>query len=314
MPLEPPSPLESRRLERRRPLSKRNPAARPRADSLGFGASPLNGRRLLLLLASPVPPGGRRRRSAVRPCLSEAARMTKYMRNKRSYSRQFRSSLHQKRCSNSVFKKIASQELAFAATEKCAWTDATCPVCMEYPHNAVLLLCSSHGSGCRPYICASDFQHSNCLDQLVESCRKDSSEDPDAIELACPLCRGEVKGYTLVEPARKQLNHMRRSCMQDGCSYMGTYRELCKHVKKKHRSANPRAVDPLHAYRWKRLIFRSSLQDMVCSTTSSLVRRLLSVMLQFEELMASTWQDGGDYHGTTNDDSLQSANAESIDP
>ncbi|PUZ70948.1 hypothetical protein GQ55_2G276000 [Panicum hallii var. hallii] len=240
--------------------------------------------------------------------------MTKYMRNKRSSSRQLRSSHNQKPSSHCIFKRVASQELAFTTTEKCAWAEATCPVCMEFPHNAVLLLCSSHDNGCRPYVCASNIELSNCLDQLVESCRKESSEDPDAIELACPLCRGEVKGYTLVEPARKKLNHKRRSCMQDGCSYMGTYRELCEHVKKKHPSANPRAVDPLHAFRWKRLLFQSSLQDMICSTTSPLLRRLFSAMLQLDELMASYWGEGGDRRGATSDSSLRSASAESTYP
>ncbi|KAK8459895.1 hypothetical protein SEVIR_2G236100v4 [Setaria viridis] len=240
--------------------------------------------------------------------------MANYMRNKKSSSRQLRSSHYQKPSGHCIFKKrAASQELAFAATEKCAWTDATCPVCMEFPHNAVLLLCSSHDNGCRPYICASNFQHANCLDQLVESCRKESSEDPDTIEVTCPLCRGEVKGYTLVEPARKKLNHKRRSCMQDGCSYVGTYRELCKHIKRKHPSANPRAVDPVHALRWKRLLFRSSLQDMICSTTSPLLHGLLSAMLQFDELMAPAWGEGGDLRDATNDSSRQSADAETTD-
>lgn len=218
--------------------------------------------------------------------------MTKYTRNKKS------SSSH----SSSRFKRVSRKEMSFAV-EKYAWTNATCPVCMEFPHSAVLLLCSSHGNGCRPYICASSYQHSNCLDQLVMSCRKEASEDPDAIELVCPLCRGEVKGYTLVEPARKQLNRKRRSCMEDGCSYMGTYRELCKHVQKKHPSANPRAVDPLHAYRWKRLLFRSSLHDMICSTTSEAMRRFCSHMLQIEEVVAAL-REGGDHRGATNDDQL----------
>ena len=116
-------------------------------------------------------------------------RMTKYMRNKRSSSRQLKSSHNQKPSSHCIFKRVASQDLTFTTTEKCAWAEATCPVCMEFPHNAVLLLCSSHDNGCRPYVCASNFELSNCLDQLVESCRKESSKDPDAIELACPLCR-----------------------------------------------------------------------------------------------------------------------------
>ncbi|KAI6689373.1 hypothetical protein NL676_026201 [Syzygium grande] len=33
------------------------------------------------------------------------------------------------------------------AFEKKAWDQATCSVCMEYPHNAVLLLCSSYDKG-----------------------------------------------------------------------------------------------------------------------------------------------------------------------
>ncbi|PWA82519.1 hypothetical protein CTI12_AA125140 [Artemisia annua] len=33
--------------------------------------------------------------------------------------------------------------------------DITCSVCMEYPHNAFLLLCSSHDKGCRPYMCVN---------------------------------------------------------------------------------------------------------------------------------------------------------------
>jgi hypothetical protein len=34
-------------------------------------------------------------------------------------------------------------------------------------------------------------------------------------ELLCPLCRGQVKGWTVVEPARKHLNAKKRTCMQD---------------------------------------------------------------------------------------------------
>lgn len=45
------------------------------------------------------------------------------------------------------------------------WDNSLCPVCMEHPHNAVLLLCSSHGKGCRSYICDTSYRHSNCLDR-----------------------------------------------------------------------------------------------------------------------------------------------------
>jgi hypothetical protein len=42
------------------------------------------------------------------------------------------------------------------------------------------------------------------------------------------------------------------------------------------------------------------------------MRRFISLMLQFEELVAAS-REGGDRHGATIDDSLQSANAESTD-
>ncbi|KAF2533585.1 hypothetical protein F2Q70_00030755 [Brassica cretica] len=53
--------------------------------------------------------------------------------------------------------------------EKNEWADAVCTVCMECPHNAVLLLCSSHDKGCRPYMCGTSFRHSNCFDQYKKT-------------------------------------------------------------------------------------------------------------------------------------------------
>ncbi|MQL73112.1 hypothetical protein Taro_005456 [Colocasia esculenta] len=46
------------------------------------------------------------------------------------------------------------------------WDDISCPICMDHPHNAVLVLCSSHEKGCRPYICDTSYRHSNCLDRF----------------------------------------------------------------------------------------------------------------------------------------------------
>ncbi|CAA6666511.1 unnamed protein product [Spirodela intermedia] len=46
------------------------------------------------------------------------------------------------------------------------WDEILCPVCMDHPHNAVLLLCSSYEKGCRPYVCDTSHRHSNCLDRL----------------------------------------------------------------------------------------------------------------------------------------------------
>uniref|UniRef100_M1C6X0 Pm27 n=1 Tax=Solanum tuberosum TaxID=4113 RepID=M1C6X0_SOLTU len=157
--------------------------------------------------------------------------------------------VHQKKCSK-IF-------------EKKDWEDATCSVCMEYPHNAVLLLCSSHDKGCRPYMCGTSLRYSNCLDQYKKAYTKAilpdnnqpvqgdndtptaepfstwPSEKSEVSEVACPLCRGQVKGWTVVEPAREYLNSKKRSCMQDDCSFVGSYKEIRKHVKAEHPCARP---------------------------------------------------------------------------
>ncbi|KAE8686068.1 hypothetical protein F3Y22_tig00111086pilonHSYRG00018 [Hibiscus syriacus] len=55
--------------------------------------------------------------------------------------------------------------------------EVSCPICMEHPHNAVLLLCSSHEKGCRSYICDTSYRHSNCLDRF-KKLRDNSSKSP----------------------------------------------------------------------------------------------------------------------------------------
>jgi len=175
-------------------------------------------------------------------------------------------------------------------SEKNEWKGATCPVCLEHPHDAVLLLCTSHHKGCRPYMCGTNYRHSNCLEHFKEAYAKEkmalgvsaesapglplssstlpSINQPCVMELACPLCRGEVKGWTVVEPARHYLNRKRRTCMHDGCSFHGSYKELCKHVKSKHPSAKPREVDPATADEWKRFECERERQDAISTIRS----------------------------------------------
>ncbi|ONK75210.1 uncharacterized protein A4U43_C03F14500 [Asparagus officinalis] len=178
------------------------------------------------------------------------------------------------------------------AQEKIDWKQAVCAVCLEAPHNAVLLLCSSHDKGCRPYMCGTNFRHSNCLDLFKKAYAKpavttsDSQENlsdlswpsckkSEPTELSCPLCRGEVKGWTIVEPARLHLNKKKRSCMEDGCSFSGTYRELQKHVKAKHPRAKPRKVDPLLEAKWRALERQTEEQDVLSTIRSSMPRSVV---------------------------------------
>ncbi|KAL4361687.1 hypothetical protein GQ457_04G001060 [Hibiscus cannabinus] len=184
--------------------------------------------------------------------------------------------LYHKKCSKPLDKKD--------------WEDVTCSVCMECPHNAVLLLCSSHDKGCRPYMCGTSFRYSNCLDQykkfytkVVPSNHEESLhisidnpvvtpgvEKCEVTELACPLCRGQVKGWTVVEPVREYLNDKKRTCMQDDCTFVGTFKELRKHMKADHPSARPREVDPTLEQKWTRLEREREREDVISTIRSAM--------------------------------------------
>ncbi|XP_004515673.3 uncharacterized protein [Cicer arietinum] len=176
------------------------------------------------------------------------------------------------------------------AIEKKDWDDAICSVCMEVPHNAILLLCSSYNKGCRPYMCATSRRYSNCFEQYKKAYTKatsvqslqqetdysnfDSSagernDNTKVPELLCPLCRRQVKGWTVVEAARKSLNAKKRSCMQDDCSFVGNYKELRKHVRSKHPFSRPREVDPVREEKWKRLECERERNDVISTILSS---------------------------------------------
>lgn len=227
-------------------------------------------------------------------------------RGSRPLSRLIRSSpypLRSHRCE--VVDEGSPKRTSFLALEKRDWEDATCSVCMEFPHNAVLLLCSSHDKGCRSYMCGTSYRHSNCLDQFKKAYTKinegtpvmvenpdslgllagglgsgnwplSSSEKSEVIELAaCPLCRGQVKGWTVVEPAREYLNNKKRSCMQDECSFTGTYKELQKHVRSEHPCAKPREVDPTLEQKWRRLEHEREREDVISTIRSSMPRSVV---------------------------------------
>ncbi|KAF7816903.1 uncharacterized protein G2W53_030872 [Senna tora] len=176
------------------------------------------------------------------------------------------------------------------ASEKQHWKDATCSVCMEVPHNAVLLLCSSYDMGCRPFMCATGHRYSHCFEQYKKAYTKATSvqnlqqaandsnfsssagernDNKELPELLCPLCRMQVKGWTVVEEARKYLNAKKRTCMQDDCCFVGTYKELRKHVRSKHPYARPREVDPIREEKWKRLECERERNDVISTILSS---------------------------------------------
>lgn len=176
-------------------------------------------------------------------------------------------------CKKDICKTLCPKKCS-TDLHKNDWENVTCSVCMEHPHNAVLLLCSSHNKGCRPYMCGTSLRHSNCLEQYKKAYTKVVSSDfplekSKISELACPLCRGQVKGWTVVENAREYLNAKKRSCMQDSCTYVGNYKELRKHVRAEHPSARPRAIDPDREQKWRLLELEREREDVISTLTSA---------------------------------------------
>ncbi|GAB4830188.1 hypothetical protein Ancab_019830 [Ancistrocladus abbreviatus] len=211
------------------------------------------------------------------------------------------------------------------------WEEVLCPICMDHPHNAVLLLCSSHGKGCRSYICDTSYRHSNCLDRFrklkmdsrssplpgrpvptshdnlssgvsldnelaeivnfgvdefqqevqegvnTEPVRDTTVQEVDAESspvsnsiLKCPLCRGDVLGWQVVEEVRSYLNQKRRSCSRETCSFVGNYRELRRHARSVHPTARPGEVDPSRQQAWRRLEHQREYDDIVSAVRSAM--------------------------------------------
>ncbi|GAB4832892.1 hypothetical protein Ancab_006910 [Ancistrocladus abbreviatus] len=192
------------------------------------------------------------------------------------------------------------------------WEEARCPVCMEHPHNAVLLVCSAYGKGCRPYMCDTSYRHSNCLDQFQKSSPEASSaapgqegslypaqpsnglnsgttvtdsqkmktEEPSANldfsgmnkfqnKLVCPLCRGQIGGWIVVESARCFMNAKSRSCACETCDFSGNYGDLRKHARLVHPLVRPSEADPERQRNWRRLERQRDIGDVLSTIQSS---------------------------------------------
>ncbi|KAK7330148.1 hypothetical protein VNO77_24334 [Canavalia gladiata] len=188
------------------------------------------------------------------------------------------------------------------------WEEARCPVCMEHPHNAVLLICSSHEKGCRPFMCDTSYRHSNCLDQFCKSFAETPSTVPQVesqisntnlshvqsttdiqeerseglvtmqplsceneakSKLVCPLCRGQIKEWKVVEAARHFMNEKSRSCSCETCNFSGTYTDLRKHARIEHPLERPSVVDPERQRNWRRLERQRDLGDLLSTLQTS---------------------------------------------
>lgn len=131
-------------------------------------------------------------------------------------------------------------------------------------------------------MCGTSSRYSNCLDQYKKAYTKITRTGPtpgfdwpvdknlEVAELACPLCRGQVKGWTVVEPVREYLNCRKRACMHDECVFVGAYKELKKHVKAVHAAERPREVDPEREVKWRRFEREREREDVISTVTASM--------------------------------------------
>ncbi|XVF89488.1 hypothetical protein PTKIN_Ptkin19aG0134000 [Pterospermum kingtungense] len=151
------------------------------------------------------------------------------------------------------------------------WDDVICPICLDVPHNAVLLQCSSYDKGCRPFVCDTDHLHSNCLDRFktaygVLSCPSTPvTVSEDNCNPTCPLCRGEVTGWIVVDKARLFLDEKKRCCEEERCTFVGTYLELQKHAQLDHPHGHPSRIDLARQLRWERIQQSSQMLDVLSS-------------------------------------------------
>ncbi|KAK0571813.1 hypothetical protein LWI29_021941 [Acer saccharum] len=166
------------------------------------------------------------------------------------------------------------------------WDDVICPICLDFPHNGVLLQCSSYDKGCRPFVCDTDHLHSNCLDRFKDangmSTPSTSDVNPttdtrpvaseDSCKPACPLCRGEVTGWVAVDKVRANLNEKKRSCAEEQCSFTGTYLELQKHAQLEHPHSRPSKIDPARQLDWENFQQSSEIIDVLSTIHSEVPR------------------------------------------
>lgn len=177
--------------------------------------------------------------------------------------------------------------------------DVICPICLNFPHNCVLLHCSSYEKGCRPFVCGTDHLHSNCLDRYKEASGWLSGSKSS--KPACPLCRGEVTGWIVVDKARAHFDSKKRCCEEEECLFTGTYPELQKHAEVEHPHARPSKVDPARKLDWENLQRSSELIDLLTTIHSEVPNGIIlgDYVIEYEE---DNSEDDDDDHGFRGDE------------
>ncbi|CAL0305686.1 unnamed protein product [Lupinus luteus] len=197
-----------------------------------------------------------------------------------------------------------------------SWEDVVCPICLDFPHNSVLLQCSSYDKGCRPFLCDTNQLHSNCLDRFKVACGMPSVYDaisptsnatsvesdevavPDCQgKLSCPLCRGDVSGWIVVDKARLHFDEKKRSCDEHQCKFMGSYLELQEHAQVEHPHAHPSKIDPARKLDWENFQQSSEVIDVLSTIQSEIPRGMVLGDYVIEYVDDDTGDEFDDFPG-----------------
>ncbi|CAM8966080.1 unnamed protein product [Rhodiola kirilowii] len=100
--------------------------------------------------------------------------------------------------------------------------------------------------------------------------REIPSANPTKATLTCPLCRGKIIGWIVVEPARHFMNAKYRSCACEACDFSGTYSDLRKHARVSHPLVRPSEADPERQRSWRRLERQRDFGDLISTLQSSI--------------------------------------------
>nr|GEX59602.1 hypothetical protein [Tanacetum cinerariifolium] len=93
-------------------------------------------------------------------------------------------------------------------------------------------------------------------------------KDEDVSKPLCPLCRGDVTGWVVVNEARVKLDEKKRCCEEEKCTFSGTYLELREHAEVEHPHACPSKIDPARQLDWENFQQSSEIIDVLSTIHS----------------------------------------------
>ncbi|PON49069.1 hypothetical protein TorRG33x02_318700 [Trema orientale] len=175
---------------------------------------------------------------------------------------------------------------------------------MEHPHNAVLLICSSHKKGCRPYMCDTSYRHSNCLDQFRKSFAAETlstvlPQEETQLLTTDTVPQQEETQHSTIDAVPQQeetevvITHLSPPQTSEStvtvvqeeitversptsCEHQTPPKLVCplchlrKHARLEHPQVHPSEADPDRERNWRRLERQRDLGDLLSTLQSSM--------------------------------------------